>query len=265
MDILHWVRAKIVSWARQSLAKKGYLIQKTPTVLVENPEAQLKMSFDFTVARLMLEIDPSQMTFIQVGAYDGITNDPLHSYVKRFHWRGALLEPEPQAFARLRQTYQDEPQLTLMNLAVTDRDGPVKLYRIRPGAEGLPEWSRQIATLDVDTLRKHQGGMPAYGLQEGIQDIDRWIECIEVEGICFDHLLDHLGDSRVDLLQIDAEGYDAHLIQIFPFGRILPRLIHYEHMHLSEVDQEACLRLLVSKGYRIAIEFADTIAFRLPE
>lgn len=262
MNIRNWTRAKIGSWARQLLAKRGYLVQRTSKLLIEHPESILHMNFNFAMARHMMEIDGHKITFIQVGAFDGKTNDPLYPYIQRYHWRGVLLEPEPQAFSQLQQTYHDEPQLTLMNCALTDRDGPANLYRIQPGVDGMPDWSRQIATLDVDTLRRHQDGVPAYGIQGGIKDIDRWIECIQVEGISFDHLLDLMGTSTIDLLQIDAEGYDGHIIQRFPFKRVQPSLIHYEHMHLCSTDQEACLAILISQGYRIAVDFADTLAVR---
>jgi hypothetical protein len=40
-----------------------------------------------------------------------------------------------------------------------------------------------------------------------------------------------------------------------------PRILHYEHMHLSQTDRMECEQYLKSKGYKINNGFADTIAF----
>ena len=46
--------------------------------------------------RRMLEAG-HELTFIQVGGFDGITTDPLYKYITRYGWRGVLLEPQSRA------------------------------------------------------------------------------------------------------------------------------------------------------------------------
>jgi hypothetical protein len=76
----------------------------------------------------------------------------------------------------------------------------------------------------------------------------------------FDTLLCDLNVERIDLLQIDAEGYDAEIVNTIDLERARPHIICYEHMHLSAEQQEGCIQRLVDHGYRIAIGFQNTIA-----
>src|SRR5947209_8058963 len=96
----------------QSLAHRlGYRIER----LVETGEASLDV-FGLVVYRLIHEIP--DLFFLQIGAHDGITDDPLRQYVLKYHWRGLLLEPQPRLFAQLKANYQSEPQLMFENAAL---------------------------------------------------------------------------------------------------------------------------------------------------
>ncbi len=39
--------------------------------------------------------------FIQIGANDGVTNDPIHDLVKSYHWKGVLVEPLPRGVIQI--------------------------------------------------------------------------------------------------------------------------------------------------------------------
>jgi hypothetical protein len=67
--------------------------------------------------------------------------------------------------------------------------------------------------------------------------------------------------AKLDLLHIDAEGYDDEIIKMIDFKRIQPGIIQYEHMHLSPERRSACEELLKKHGYRIINGFADVIAY----
>src|SRR3954468_10330611 len=53
----------------------------------------------------------SDVAFLQIGANDGVTGDPIRAFVTRYGWHGVCLEPQPEAFARLQATYRDQPQV----------------------------------------------------------------------------------------------------------------------------------------------------------
>jgi hypothetical protein len=71
-----------------------------------------------------------------------------------------------------------------------------------------------------------------------------------VQCVTFDTLLDRHKVDRIDLLQIDVEGYDYELLKMFDFERIQPKLICYEHLHLKLSDKNACKKYLTENGYK---------------
>jgi hypothetical protein len=113
----------------------------------------------------------------------------------------------------------------------------------------------------LEHLIKHKNGVPEYGITQGIPNIEELIEVQEVRTMCFDTLLDSIDTKKVDLLQIDAEGYDYELIKLINFKRLRPKILHYEHMHLSQADRKECESYLSNLGYKIKNGFADTTAF----
>ena len=66
------------------------------------------------------------------------------------------------------------------------------------------------------------------------------IEKVAVRCENFEYILDKYEISKLDLLQIDAEGYDFELLKIFPFTKVVPKIIHFEHIHLTQIDRNAC-------------------------
>src|ERR1700681_618887 len=56
-----------------------------------------------------------KILFVQIGANDGIKNDPIHVYVRKYHWNGLLVEPMPDFFNTLRINYMGEDQLWFEN------------------------------------------------------------------------------------------------------------------------------------------------------
>ena len=70
------------------------------------------------------------------------------------------------------------------------------------------------------------------------------------------------GITRVDLLQIDTEGYDYEVLKTFPFDLGLPVVVCFEHCHLSEGDRAAALSLLVSHGYSVERWGKDFVCIR---
>ena len=45
--------------------------------------------------------------FVQIGAYDGISNDPVYPHLKNKRWKGILIEPVPYIFNRLLESYKE--------------------------------------------------------------------------------------------------------------------------------------------------------------
>jgi hypothetical protein len=98
-------------------------------------------------------------------------------------------------------------------------------------------------------------------LRDVVPHLESLIEVEHVRSLTFATLLKEIGRERVDLLQIDTEGYDAELLRLFDIPSRKPPIVRFEHTNLDRQDYEYCLTLLVDQGYRIAICGADTLAY----
>jgi FkbM family methyltransferase len=229
----------------------GYRILWSPKGF-QREGAELRPTFELVVAHYML-FNPSPF-FIQIGANDGIANDPLNKFVTRYHWRGILLEPLPDVFEKLKKTYSESPQLQLLNAALADKDGVKTIYTVRMDPH-IFQKAQQLTTFRKETLLSHTHLIP---------DIASRIEEREVQCLCFDTLLSLVGEKNVDILQTDAEGYDYTILKMIDFNRLRPAIVAYEHRHMTKDQQEEIAHLLIAQGYAMTRGGMDTIGYRAP-
>jgi FkbM family methyltransferase len=189
--------------------------------------------------------------FVQLGANDGVQADPIRSYILRYQLRGVLVEPVPDVYARLVQSYQGAEGLTFVNGAITEQERALTLYRPRTDIPGLPDWARGTISANVNQL---------IGVSfQGFTISQEIIEAIEVKGIPITEFVASL-PKRIDFLQIDCEGYDLRLLRAFPFHLQKPALINFEHVHIPTDAYVELLRYLAGLGYRFIYGGEDTCA-----
>jgi FkbM family methyltransferase len=194
----------------------------------------------------------AEVGFVQVGAFDGVSNDPLHDVRTQFGWIGVMVEPLPDQFAKLEQAYGDS-QMVLINAAVSDQ--PRSLWRITghdpTDLPGLP----QVASFDREHVMKHIGYCPP----ELRPSLERRVVSEPVATITLAEALARCPRS-VDVLQIDVEGYDAEIINMLVGLRERPTIVRFEHAHLSHDDHLRAIRRLSGAGYSISVGPDDTLA-----
>ncbi|NET34710.1 MAG: FkbM family methyltransferase [Cyanothece sp. SIO1E1] len=198
---------------------------------------------------------------IQVGSNDGFQHDPLCKFIKRDGWRGLLLEPQPSAFKNLKYIYQKD-SVTPINRALDQEDKQRKLFRVAFSnarwATGLSSFNRSqlVAMVESGHIARQCN---KYGIQmpEAEDDIigHDWIQCSS-----FETLMAENGVTKVDLIHIDTEGYDFEVLKLFPFGSFQPKVVIFEHTHLSGADRTAATEMLEKQGYQIRSFGADTVA-----
>lgn len=186
--------------------------------------------------------------FVQVGANDGQRDDPIHAYVERFRLRGILVEPQPECFKALQATYQHRPDLALVNAAVAAADGTMRLYKAR-SPDGSEPWVDLLASPDEATLRKTLGPRSR-----------AVVEAIDVRAVRPATLLAEHRVARVDLLQIDTEGFDYEVLKLFDLPRLRPAVVQFEHRHLRRADWTAAVELLRGADYLISYNWYNTLA-----
>ena len=51
--------------------------------------------------------------FVNIGANDGVENDPIHPFLEEYGWAGVAVEPDPDVFATLQANYRKFPGVAL--------------------------------------------------------------------------------------------------------------------------------------------------------
>jgi FkbM family methyltransferase len=167
----------------------------------------LKLSEEDFILRL--EQIPS-CYFIEVGANDGVSNDPIYHTIIKHNLSGIVVEPNPSVIPHLSKNYATNSNVIVENSAITLNTGDTKMF------------FSSGSTLH-NTLSKN------YANRNFPNNI---IETM-VHGISFQDLLQKHNVAKVDLLLIDVEGYDFILLQSFPFDAIKPKIIRVEMLHTT--------------------------------
>ncbi len=159
-----------------------------------------------------------QVTFIQVGANDGKSGDPLFRYVTEKNWQGIMVEPVQFLFKQLLQTYaRQQEKIFFVNAAIGKEKGKQIFYRLRRSSEiNAPQWYDQLGSFNKEVLLKHKTDIP---------NIELLLIEEEVQTVTISELMQTYGYETVDCLHIDTEGYDYEIIKTFPFNLTKPGLI----------------------------------------
>lgn len=194
--------------------------------------------------------------FVQIGANDGLKADPMYLYVKKYNWKGILVEPVKYIFERLKENYNGTKNVYFENVAIADKDGYKNFYRLKHiKGKDVPLWYDEIGSFLKENVVKHKDKFP---------DLENYLITEKIRCLTLDSLFKKYNLKKIDFLQIDAEGYDYHIVKQIPFNKLKPKMIRYEDRHLSAEQQEYCKNLLIKNGYEIVKITGDTLAY-LPE
>lgn len=187
--------------------------------------------------------------FLQIGASDGVRDDPLRELVLKFGLQGVLVEPLPEVFAALKANYEGQPQLAFENAAISRTPGTLTIHHFRADAPIADEW-HGMATVDGTRFAAFAKSINAEAYIEAVS-----VPCMTMAEIVQKHEL-----RTVDLLLIDTEGMDYEvLLGAFDAG-LRPRMIQFEFIHLPSDTRMDALRLLSKQGYGWVYNGIDVFA-----
>lgn len=186
---------------------------------------------------------------VQVGASDGSLNDPLADFLAALECRAVLVEPLPEAFRKLSGRHAARPGIVCRQVAVDRVEGKRPLYTI---TGDCPYMGGQLTSFSRDHL-----------LKNGVKP--RHIKTIEVPTVPLSRILSDAGIERIDLLQVDTEGFDDVIVRMALELPVPPRFINFEHLHLSKEAEGNLHRDLRSGGYSWVKSDWDTLAWQRKE
>lgn len=192
----------------------------------------------------------NKLLLVQVGANDGVTNDPIVRWINDNIYRteACFIEPQADVYEVLKSNYAHHPCAQFHNVAV-GADGVIKLFRINSKyshlyrgiiASGITSHNREYV------LGKIKKNMDLTEIRDPLVCLEEFtIPCRPLESLI------SADSRRIDFLQIDAEGYDDQVIYHSSVPRLRPRIINYEFIHLSEAKRASLREFLTARGYKI--------------
>lgn len=247
--------------------KRALGIRFSAKALVRNPAIYLGQTrsgyrgFSQLAADLL---DRGTARIVQVGANDGGSNDPLGHLLPRYRKsvrKAVLIEPQPGAFARLKERYRGWSQVVCLNVAVGREVGKQAMYSIDPVATaGLAKpVGDGIASFDRGhverSLRHRRPGLSP-------EDAASMIRELSVPVTTLDLAAGSAGIEQPDIFLVDTEGYDGEVVEMALDLGWRPRLLQLEHKHLSRTDRRRLTRRLSGEGYRLWTDHADIWGLR---
>lgn len=245
MDIHHSPHA--FSWAVTTIKNGNPRYDAAREKLGQKYNQLPHASVDYIFKHINLTKGP--IFFLQIGAMDGVSFDPIHQYVKSFGWNGILVEPLPDMMQKVRDNYAHQSGLIFENVAITEQEETKNLYRISSDTAkeaGLPNWVLGMSTFvpgKLDMFKPHV--------------IEQAVSCIPLKSLLAKHQ-----PQSIDVLQIDTEGYDYTILRQFDFERYQPYVINFEAVNLSSAEKNDAMELLSQKNYAFYHNDMDIFAVR---
>lgn len=204
--------------------------------------------------------------FLQIGGNDGFSNDPIHKFIKRDAWQGVILEPLPDVFKEfLQPVYHLDQGVQTINAALGEDDGAATIYRI---GFSKARWATGLTTFQKEVLVEafRTGHVSRKAKKQGLKQVPTAEDGIveeQIEVLSFNTLFNRYKLADTDLLQIDTEGFDFEIVKLIDFELMKPKVLIYEHVHLSGFDKGACAHYLADKGYKLREFGVNTLCTQL--
>lgn len=226
--------------------------------------------------RVWMKIKPHPITYVlrdlgkkpsfsvvQVGAYVGPSfNDPLYKFIQSKSGQGlkaVLVEPVKEYFDRLRENYRNLAGVHFENAAIAETSDERDFYRlgVRPSEYGYTDELEQLGSLRPDRMTEIWGSLDG---DEQTRDFYLKHRVVErVRCLTLPDLLARYDIKQLDLLQIDAEGYDYEILKTIDFKSLRPCYINYERALLGEEKERECRAMLTGAGYKLVDYGPDTL------
>lgn len=237
-----------MSWksiVNRTLKPLGYQITSTKTTRYFNFKAFVLAAFEHQTV----------ISFLQVGGCDGRFNDPLYELIQLYpnRFEGTIIEPVNDYFQELNKLYHSNPKIQPLRYAIHVKEKKMTLYRPDMRQRNkLPLYAKGVASFSRDHL-----------IQFNIPDeliLEEMVPCIEINELC------EKQELSPELLLLDTEGYDFHILNMIDFKSIRPLIIRFEHgvsegiMSRQQLDKVSTL--LHDNGYDLIVEPFDAVAYR---
>ena len=211
------------------------------------------------------------MVVLQIGANDGIQDDPLHQFILNNKCEAHLLEPVPRYFKDLVKNYKKAKYVNCHNCAIAEYSGKKKMS-VANHKEGIPLWVKGCSTFDES--KNVFSGYGGLHLRTSVQDAgddllyQELLENKTEEEVAVLTLDDFLHTNDIDVIDIfitDTEGYDWIVFEQLDLIKYHPSVIFMETHGLGAETWRVIYNKLSRRGYTLLTDINtswNTLAVR---
>jgi FkbM family methyltransferase len=159
-------------------------------------------------------------TFVECGAFDGLTECSCKFFEESMGWTGYNLEPVPWIFEQL---CENRPNSKNLNYALSNTIGEATFKAV-----DHPQFGINCTNGSLNHTEAHYQALKDAGCQlvDVKVNLRTWSDFIEKENI-----------SHIDLLVLDVEGHELSVIDGIQESDVLPDVLCIEvgHIHLEKI------------------------------
>ena len=186
---------------------------------------------------------------VVIGAHTGeFLANLIKNYIKQ---RILLVEPVPYNYQILEKEFKNLDNITICNKAIFDQRCKDNFYFVKKNSISKlgKHWASQIGSFDKNHILNHKN--KRFDINE--EDV----ECIEVDFITFEDLVQKYSITKIEKLQIDVEGAEYKIMKSINFESIEINNILFESKHFDGTFKEGkkldeIKKKLLSNGYKIS-------------
>ncbi|MEO0622726.1 MAG: FkbM family methyltransferase [Pseudomonadota bacterium] len=208
-------------------------------------------------ARALAQEHNRRLRLIQIGANDGVNNDPVRALIDDGLVEAVLVEPIPALCADLRARHSGRDDVRVVEAAVVAEPSVLRLHILMAPDGRMLESS--VSSLDRGFVERQ---LAEARRADASTFAEAHIEAIDVRCLTVSELLAETGCSEIDIVAIDVEGMDVHLVNALLDCALTPRLLQFEAAHVPRRAFGALAGRLEAAGYRLARSGLDILAVR---
>lgn len=178
-------------------------------------------------------------TFIDIGANDGVTFSNTRALAER-GWRGVLVEPSPQAFAKLKDLYNGHKGFYTYPYAISDHNGKAMLQ------ESGPLCSAADIGL-VSTFHAEEKARFSKSVR---------YSPIEVKTFRWKTFLNRLSVKEFDFVSMDCEGDELNILPQMDLSATRMICIEWNGKHDLKTEYEKYL-----DGFNLVYTSAENLIY----
>ncbi len=221
--------------------RKQKCLDSNSLAKIHEIEQAMALKFDVSVilSKVFQDDGLNNGTWLQIGAntLDPIKNknDPLINMLQKVpSWSKYFVEPIPILFEQLKENIKRWPNTLAINAAIGVNPATahqveyMSMFCLKQAVKSKEfltkdfhdEWANQICSFSSDHIKKHfpNGETTTFNVTTLSPSL----------------LMHKYKISEVDVLMIDAEGFDFKILQNFPITKMRPKVIIYESFHLQD-------------------------------